>query len=168
MTNIDPAYFIWGALFGCAMWKFMAGAFADAREANEIRYHCMRLLEEVLDGTAEDMVLCQSSVLSTGMQVGWIRMVSVYQKYVNGLPLGKRIEIIDKLLGNQERKLDEPCKDLTELINHMSYVELETLIYCINDDHHIINEDGTVLKREVYRGRDLANDVLAFRLSNPY
>lgn len=95
-------------------------------------------------------------------------MANVYQNYLNDLPMNVRHDIIDKILHNQERKLQnkgEDCTDIVRLVGQLNVIEIETLFYIMNEKKEI---DWTELKRMSYGGSDLANDLIAFRFRNPY
>jgi hypothetical protein len=104
-----------------------------------------------------------------GHLIGWLEMVSVYRKYIVGLPLQTRHELIDKLLNNQQtrqRRTGEPT-NLVTLIEGMNAVERETLIYACGG-YNTLDKVGNLVSSTPVPASDLANEVIGFKLSHPY
>lgn len=102
---------------------------------------------------------------------------SAYKTYINKLSIQTRHELIDKILQNQARKSEAitgfngPITDLQGLVSLMRSVELETIVYLIDDNFRMPNDEGIRGSGQAYlqyTTNDLANDIIAFRLRNPY
>lgn len=102
---------------------------------------------------------------------------SAYKTYIDKLSLQTRHELIDKILQNQARKSEAitgfngPITDMAALVSLMRSVELETIVYLIDDNFRMRNDEGIRGQGQAYlqyTNSDLANDIIAFRLRNPY
>lgn len=127
------------------------------------------LVRRVVDGDTHGTELTQGFILD-GFAIGWSDMARVYQNYIRDLPLEKRHEIIDKLLQNQVVRCKGQYTDVATLLDMMNYMEIETIIYAIDEGARILQPDGSVainISRVKYGSSELANDVIAFRLGNP-
>lgn len=156
------------------LWVIVWAGKTHARKEKEIllRGRAMELLARALspDGSVANHMhnLWASVVLPSGYQVGWGEMSNVYQTYINELPINTRHDIIDRILHNQEKKLEkngEDSKDIVKLVNQLNVIEIETLFYIMHEKSDI---DWVELKRISYGSSELANDIIAFRFRNPY
>lgn len=131
----------------------------------QVRQFLLMKLDKALQGT-EWGVTWSSYVMPGGFMIGWNAMANAYQKYITGLPLERRHEIIDRLLDNQMVKCQRDGidhADLASLIGLMNVVEIETLM-CTVMQGEVDWQERQVTS---YGSNELANDIIAFRFSNP-
>lgn len=103
-----------------------------------------------------------SYIYPTSIDVDEVCPQEIYQEYMSSLPIQTRHEMIDKLLDNQAVKnrkgYDIKPFDIPTLVSFMTGVEIRTLLFVINKAN--VPVETTV--------SDIANDIIAFKLSNPY
>lgn len=159
-----------GCVSGATVIVFYAwGMYMRYRWRQGLWYRAGYILSLSLKGAADEYFLTANTMTGEGQIIGWIEMVNVYHNYITALPLHTRLEIIDKLLNNQQlRYLDregEQCTDLVALLGRMNTVELETIVFAMGR-RNIVDENNRVFASR--SASELANDLIAFRFSNPY
>lgn len=121
-------------------------------------------------GSADDDMLLRNRMTMDGQLIGWLEMVSVYRKYITSLPISQRHDLIERLIGNQQRRqrdTGKPCTDLVQLVSTMNAVEKETVIYACGG-FHTLDEKGSLVKIAPADPNEIANQIIMFRFRNPY
>lgn len=126
------------------------------------------ILFRVYCGTANPSELLANSYHSDGQIIGWVELTHMYQRYVNEMPMQKRHELIDKLLQNQEVRCKGHYTNMQMLIDMMNPIEIETLMYVIGVECNAFDQNGRLIRQIPTLSEGLANEVIAFRLGNPY
>jgi len=131
---------------------------------------CKDLARDILlwteSGKTTGRELQLSEILCMGVNPGFNNMGSIYHSYIHSLGLQKRVEIVDKILDCQRRRLPaEGTPSMVDLLEKMNDTETETVIMAVCPNNVV---DWVDMRSRGYDASALANDIIAFRLQNPY
>lgn len=169
----DP--FRW-AILAVAFWTmFYAGwerlfrghSYKERMRGERLRDLSRDILLWTTTGHSTGQELRLSEILGMGINPGFHNMSSIYHSYIHSLGVQKRAEIIDKIIDCQRRKYEvNDSPSLVTLLERMNETEMETVIMAVCRNDHVV--DWTGMHIDGYDASALANDIIAFRLQNPY
>lgn len=126
-----------------------------------------RIHRETLLGIVHPDELIHNHMRIDGHIVGWIEMGTVYQKYINDLPIHERRGLIDVVLQNASKRAKHGSSDIGVAVGMMNHAELETVMYAIGGQFNAYDISGRMIRNMVLPPENLANEIITFMLTHP-
>lgn len=160
------AFTFWSVFYAAWQHVFRGHSYQERQRREKCKDLARDILLWTVSGYTTGKELRLSEILGMGVNPGFNNMSAIYHNYIHSLGMQKRAEIIDRVLDHQRKKLPaEDTPSLMEMLEKMNETEIETVVMALCADNAV---DWIDMRARAYDASALANDVIAFRLQNPY